>query len=91
MKIPRLFFDLDGLDAKTVRVVSSLGSTRAVGVFRSLKALGVSVSYAGVVKRLKSLCSQGLLSKDGLNYSVNAEWVSKMQDFIGNVAFRFKR
>ncbi len=91
VKIPRIFFDLNGLDARTMRVVTALGPTRAVGVFKSLKAQGVSVGYAGVVKRLKSLCSQGILSKDGLTYSVNAEWVSEMRNIFGGLNSRIRQ
>ncbi len=89
MKIPRLFFDLDGLDAKTILAVGTLGSTRAVGVFRSLKAKGISMSYAGVVKRLKSLCSQGLLVKNGLEYSVNTFWLSDMKKYFEQLGYPF--
>ncbi len=91
VKIPRLFFDLDGLDARTMRVVAFLGSTRAIGVFKLLKAQGVSLSYASIVKRLTSLCSQGILSKNGMTYSVNAKWVSEMQDFFDDLDFRFRQ
>jgi len=85
VKIPRLFFDLNGLDAKTILAVGTLGTTRAVGVFRSLKAQGISMSYAGVVKRLKTMCSQGLLAKKGLTYSVNVDWISEMKDIFGDL------
>ena len=77
---------MNGLDARTMRVVGSLGTPRAVGVFKSLKAQGVSVLYPGIVKRLKTLCSQGLLSKDGFGYSVNAAWISEMKDFFAQLA-----
>ncbi len=82
MKIQRLFFDLNGLEARTLRVVAALGSTRAVGVFRSLKAQGVSMSYPGVVKRLKTMCEQGLLTKDGMKYSISAVWLSEMKELF---------
>lgn len=87
MKNFRLFFDLKSLPAQTLRVVGNSGSVRAVRVFELLKKRGFAVTYKAVVKRLNDMAMQGMLIKEGLDYSVNKEWLSETKEVFDDLDY----
>ncbi len=42
---------------------------------------GISVSYQAVFKKLKEMCSAGIVKKQGMDYSLSIEWIQKLKCF----------
>lgn len=59
--------------------------------FKLKKRENLSITYQAVHKRLKLLESEGMLRKDRREYSINSEWVERLNSFCTNLRDKMHR
>jgi len=81
----------ESLRNKIVDVLSEEWPLTAKQIYIKLqRSHGVSVSYQAVHKQLKIMLDEKMLSKNNTDYSINQEWIEKIQKNTELMAQRIK-
>lgn len=88
----RSLFDRNGLSSIILDVlIDSQPVTARQIYFKLKKKYGISITYQGVHKKLKSLESDGLLIKDSREYCINTDWLDRLELYISSLRSKLQQ